>query len=263
MDSTRPDDRELVRRAVRVIRQRTGADVVFGGLRQGRSIPVQETAGAKTGTLTSIRVQPSKGLGGLTWVSRKPLTVAEYGGAREITHEFDPQILGEGIRQLTAAPVVVGGEVRGLLYLGQRDAEPATDAAGILQSVTGSVASELRLRDLVDERVALREPDASGLSARVRAELLDVLRTTRDQDTARRLRLLLQEPAAVEADVALTPRQRQVLELVAKGLSNQQIGDRLALSQVTVKSYMRAIMTRLGARSRLQAVTEAQRRGLL
>lgn len=263
MDTTRPDDRELVRRAVRVIRQRTGADVAFGGLRQGRCIPVQETIGAKTASLTSITVQPSQGLGGLTWLSGQPLTVADYGGAAEITHEFDPQILGEGIRHLTAAPVVVGGEVRGLLYLGKREGDPTADAAGILRSITSSVASELRLRDLVDERVALREADASGLSARVRDELMDVLRTTRDQETARRLRLLLTEAAPAEAAVELTERQRQVLVLVARGLSNQQVADRLALSQLTVKSYMRAIMTRLNARSRLQAVTEAHRQGLL
>jgi DNA-binding NarL/FixJ family response regulator len=50
----------------------------------------------------------------------------------------------------------------------------------------------------------------------------------------------------------LTDRQRQVAELVAQGLSNEEIAGRLFLSLATVKSHLTASMRRLGVRSRTE-----------
>jgi DNA-binding NarL/FixJ family response regulator len=50
----------------------------------------------------------------------------------------------------------------------------------------------------------------------------------------------------------LTDRQREVAELVAQGLSNEEIARRLFLSLATVKSHLTASMRRLGVRSRTQ-----------
>ena len=61
----------------------------------------------------------------------------------------------------------------------------------------------------------------------------------------------------------LTPREIEVLELLAEGAGNKQIADRLKLSEHTVKFHVSSILGKLGAASRTEAVTEAIRRGLV
>ena len=63
--------------------------------------------------------------------------------------------------------------------------------------------------------------------------------------------------------VALSPRERDLLELVAAGLSNKGIARRLDLSINTVKYHLASIFGKLGARTRAEAVSEAARRGEL
>ena len=60
----------------------------------------------------------------------------------------------------------------------------------------------------------------------------------------------------------LTAREREVLELVAEGLSNQEIGDRMSLAEKTIKHYMTNILGKLQVRSRVEAALLAYREGL-
>jgi two-component system nitrate/nitrite response regulator NarL len=60
----------------------------------------------------------------------------------------------------------------------------------------------------------------------------------------------------------LSARERQVLELVAGGLSNQEIGLKLGLAEKTIKHYMTNILTKLQVRSRVEAALLAARSGL-
>jgi DNA-binding CsgD family transcriptional regulator/DNA-binding transcriptional ArsR family regulator len=64
-------------------------------------------------------------------------------------------------------------------------------------------------------------------------------------------------------EVALTARQLEVLALVADGLRTKEIADRLTISPITVRHHVTALLAALGARSRLEAVTAARRRGLI
>lgn len=64
-------------------------------------------------------------------------------------------------------------------------------------------------------------------------------------------------------DTPLTDREREVLELLALGLPNKQIARRLGISEHTAKFHVGAILSKLGAASRTEAVTLAARRGLL
>ena len=66
----------------------------------------------------------------------------------------------------------------------------------------------------------------------------------------------------VAAD-ALTPRQEEVLRLLAQGKSNLEIADTIFISEGTVKAHVRAILRKLGARDRTQAITVALKRGLV
>jgi DNA-binding NarL/FixJ family response regulator len=61
----------------------------------------------------------------------------------------------------------------------------------------------------------------------------------------------------------LTPREQEVLELLAEGLSNQSIAARLAISGHTVKFHVSSICGKLGADNRTDAVRRAVRQGLI
>jgi DNA-binding NarL/FixJ family response regulator len=69
--------------------------------------------------------------------------------------------------------------------------------------------------------------------------------------------------AAGESGEALTPREIEVLRHVSEGLGNKTISRRLGISEHTVKFHVGAIMSKLNAASRTEAVTIAARRGLI
>jgi DNA-binding CsgD family transcriptional regulator len=70
---------------------------------------------------------------------------------------------------------------------------------------------------------------------------------------AAQARLVTAAPPEVDAIVALTPRERQVLELVAEGLTNPQIGRRLFISPKTASVHVSAILAKIGAANRAEA----------
>jgi DNA-binding NarL/FixJ family response regulator len=70
-------------------------------------------------------------------------------------------------------------------------------------------------------------------------------------------------PAADRALTALTEREREVLTLVAAGLSNDEVAARLFLSPLTAKTHVSRIMTKLNARDRAQLVVLAYESGLV
>lgn len=71
---------------------------------------------------------------------------------------------------------------------------------------------------------------------------------------------LLRRRADTDSETELTARQRQVLELVAEGLSNRQIGDRLFISAKTASVHVSAILRKLGVASRTEAAVAARER---
>ncbi|SEC73369.1 DNA-binding response regulator, NarL/FixJ family, contains REC and HTH domains [Streptomyces sp. 3213] len=80
-------------------------------------------------------------------------------------------------------------------------------------------------------------------------------------------RFVLHAPATAPAQrdrlAALTEREREVLALVAKGLANGEIADRLFVGETTVKTHLGRILTKLGLRDRIHAVIFAYESGLV
>ena len=73
----------------------------------------------------------------------------------------------------------------------------------------------------------------------------------------------VQERERIGDEPQLTPREREVLHLIAEGLSAPDIGRRIHLSPTTVKSHLHKLYEKLGVSDRAAAVAEAMRRGLL
>jgi DNA-binding NarL/FixJ family response regulator len=76
----------------------------------------------------------------------------------------------------------------------------------------------------------------------------------------------IRQPPAMQIDnepADLTPREMEILELIARGMDNPQIAQTLFLSQHTVKNHVSSILVKLQVQNRIQAAVRAVRRGLV
>ncbi len=120
-----------------------------------------------------------------------------------------------------------------------------------------------------DDLLAAMKAGASGyvLKGAAASELMNVLKTVNAGEVyvapglAWGLLREMSKPRSAPLD-ELSTREHEVLELVAAGLSNQEIGDRLGLAEKTIKHYMTSILGKLRVRSRVEAALLAYREGL-
>jgi DNA-binding NarL/FixJ family response regulator len=73
----------------------------------------------------------------------------------------------------------------------------------------------------------------------------------------------LRPPVAGEGGEGLTPREREVLDLLAEGLPNRAIAARLGISEHTAKFHVNAVLGKLGVESRAEAIVRAARLGMV
>lgn len=85
---------------------------------------------------------------------------------------------------------------------------------------------------------------------------------TRSGELRRIAGTMAQRAAPANADVPLTPRETQVLRLIAMGLSNKEIGDSLEISIETVKEHVQNLLRKIALEDRTQAAVWAIRHGL-
>ncbi|MEM6915524.1 MAG: response regulator transcription factor [Verrucomicrobiota bacterium] len=92
-------------------------------------------------------------------------------------------------------------------------------------------------------------------------ELLSAIRAVGEgqQYLSPEISLLL---AKSEWSAHLTDRELEILQWIARGRANKQIGEELSLSENTVKNHVKSILSKLNAKDRTHAVTEALKRGL-
>lgn len=105
----------------------------------------------------------------------------------------------------------------------------------------------------------LKDAEADEVAAAIRAACRGEVHL--DPAIARQLTRSLVAPKPQAAD-ALTDREREVLVLVAMGLSNQQIADQLVISERTARTHVSNILGKLGVASRTQAALLAIREGI-
>jgi DNA-binding NarL/FixJ family response regulator len=132
-------------------------------------------------------------------------------------------------------------EVNCLMLTSYADDEALFSA--ILAGASGYVLKQVRGTDLVDavRRVARGQ---SLLDPTVTARVLERLRT----------------PPAPDDDLgSLTEQERRILDLIAEGLTNRQIGERMYLAEKTVKNYVSNVLMKLGMSRRSEAAAYAAR----
>jgi DNA-binding NarL/FixJ family response regulator len=137
-------------------------------------------------------------------------------------------------------------------------AEDGTQAL-VLLSEGDHAASKLRSLPLRGWGVVVPDAQPEELGAAVTAAAQGLIVLPRPL-TER----LLQEPAAVEElSEPLTSREREVLELLGRGLSNKLIASELHISEHTVKFHVSSLYAKLGVNNRAEAVSQGARHGLI
>jgi two-component system, NarL family, response regulator DevR len=177
--------------------------------------------------------------------------IGESGSAVEATAQIpalkpDVAVLDNRLPDGTGIEVcrdvrAVAPEIRALVLTSYDDDEALFSA--IMAGAAGYLLKEIGTADLVS---AIRSV-AAGLS------LIDISLTQRVLDRVRN------GPTIAPELESLTDQERRILELIAEGLTNRQIGERMSLAEKTVKNYVSGILNKLGLERRTQAAVLASK----
>jgi len=175
---------------------------------------------------------------------------------------FDTVLVQQALRRLwqwegfIVAPIAPAGEPLGLIH-----ADPIDDDSRALlhefATCFGRIFERTALRDHLDAQrtrllVAAAEVEAITDESHREIDLVRLVGSERPAETSTATFDERSGPSA--PDDALTPRERDVLALLSRGWSNAQIADQLAVQPSTVKSHVRAILRKLGAVNRVEAI---------
>jgi two-component system nitrate/nitrite response regulator NarL len=179
--------------------------------------------------------------------------LGEYGDGREALIEIErlaPDVAVvdlrlPGLDGIGVARELAAGEAPTRVLVLSGSTQSADVYAALQAGAYGYIAKEAD-RDYICDAVAAVADGQTVLPADLHAGLADQIRSQGTTGTD-----------------LLSPRERTVLELTAKGRSARQIGDELYLSPATVKTHLQNIYGKLGVSDRAAAVAEAMRRELL
>lgn len=182
--------------------------------------------------------------------------------ALELARALHPDVILMDVRMspcngLTATRLVKAEmpEIKVLMLTTSTDDDDLFEA--LKSGASGYMLKTLDSTQLFDCLAGLERGEAP-LSRELSARLLSEFAHQADQLRARTPDVVQGEP-----DQDLTPRQRQILERVAAGLSYKEVGVALNISEHTVKYHMAEILDRLHVKNRERAVAHALRNGLV
>jgi DNA-binding NarL/FixJ family response regulator len=166
---------------------------------------------------------------------------------RELVERLDPDVAlvdialgGDSGIELTATLMDADPERRIVLYTGSTD---------------------------VDQLISGLDSGARGYALKegTPKELVGALDTVADGGTYvdPRLRPALLSSKATQTQAVLSRREREIMDLLAQGLTGEQVAERLVLSPDTVKTHIRNAMTKLEAHTRVHAIAIALREGFI
>jgi PAS domain S-box-containing protein len=164
---------------------------------------------------------------------------------------------GRFVRMNAAAERAIGSS--NSCWLGRHYTEPVPPEAR--ENVEAQFRRAVEIGEPTDFETVFT--DASGHIRGVRAQHLPLRRG----DAIVGILILAfdvrQPPSGLELHPRLTPRQREILELIASGLSTSEIATELTLSTETVRNHLRRVFEELHVHTRVEAIVAAQRFGLL
>jgi DNA-binding NarL/FixJ family response regulator len=170
-----------------------------------------------------------------------------------LSQEPDVEVAGEAGDGQQAVDIVAAARPDVLLldlYMPDRPAivvlTSATDDEHLIRAMHAGATSYL-LKTASAEHVIAAIRDAAAGTASLSPELLT------------RLTQALRRPPPPDPLQPLSPRERDVLRLIARGLSNRQIARDLTIGEQTVKTHVRSLLTKLGLQDRVQAAIFALR----
>lgn len=214
--------------------------------------------------------------------------VSELSSPIRILIVDDHPMVREGLRSMLSGDIVevVGeaGDAREAIRLATElrpdlvllDVElPDMDGLAVLRRIKDTMPRvPVLVVTMHDEPARVREAVTSGAAGYVlkgvgRRELLAAVRAVCNGESVLEPRLLQSlvaeapRPPGDRQQGQLTPVEREVLRLVAAGLTNREIGERMRWSLGTAKKYVQRVLERLDVSDRTQAAVVAVRRGLL
>ena len=181
---------------------------------------------------------------------------AEDGGeAVRLTLELEPDVILMDVRMPgvdgieATRRIVAAGSAARILVLTTFDLDEYVYAA-VRAGASGFLLKDVRPGDLV-EAIRLVANGSALLGPGVTRRLLERFA---DEDAS---------GDAAEAVARLTEREREILRLLASGLSNAELAQQLVVSETTVKTHVSNVLRKLGVRDRVQAVIVAYDAGLV
>ena len=200
---------------------------------------------------------------GLELYARSLVALGEVERARSAVVQL-LDLLGEvGTDSLRAST----SAVEGVVAWAEGDLDTARlsleDAIDLFQQIGAPFETARSRLDLARVLAALGRRDAAVAQARLAQEALQGMQAERDSQRAAELISELDSARSASAPSVLTPRELDVLKLIAQGLSNPEIAERLVLSEHTVHRHLANILAKLGLSSRAAAAAWGVRTGLV
>ena len=200
---------------------------------------------------------------GLDLSARAFVAQAEVERARSALNELQGLLADVGTETLRASALAVEGvvaEAEGDLGTARHRMEDAID---LFQQSGAPFETAVARIDLARVLAALGRRDGATEQARRAHEALHGMQAQREAQRARALVSELAQVVPRETGSVLTPRELDVLKLVAQGLSNPEIAQRLILSEHTVHRHLANILLKLNLSSRAAAAAWGVRTGLV